>query len=452
MASPATKSQPRPNIGAPRIPSYLLPSLGIALLVTAAYYGVLLLGFGDTYFTVMFVERTAIPYMTTYLMFLGVILLLGSYLHLRLEARNFDRVARLFTDVASVELETAPTLKEGLSTGIKRPDQRGLVFGRVARVLNRVETRGSAGDVAALLSEQAEIDRAVFSQSFATVRFIAWLIPVLGFIGTVGGISFAIARFPDLFAAGADSLKDNIGPVTGNLGVAFETTLLALIQIAVILFVLYAVNKRGNELLNAFDEFCLDQLLGKVRGAGIAEDTGPFSDLTRVLSEHVERMEAKFEKGLERITTQLVENESERWKSFTDSFKAITTEHEASIRKTCELMSSEAEKLAGELKNWEPQFRASMEDMVRSFGDMEKERLDALTSAVGRIEKLIKTSDELRALQQTLQANLEAVATAGDMQKAVKQLNESVGQLHPVLAELQKRRRMQVRIMDEIEE
>jgi hypothetical protein len=163
-------------------------------------------------------------------------------------------------------------------------------------------------------------------------------------------------------------------------------------------------------------------------------------------------MELKFEKGVERITTQLIENENERWQSFTDSFKAIASEHQDAVHKSCEWVTRESEKLAEELKNWEPQFRACMEDMVRSFGAMEKERLDALTNAINRIESLIQTSKELQALEQALAANLEAVATAGDMKKAVAQLNESVAQLHPVLAELQKRRRMQVRIMDELDE
>jgi methyl-accepting chemotaxis protein len=284
------------------------------------------------------------------------------------------------------------------------------------------------------------------------MKFIAWLIPVLGFIGTVGGISFAIAKFPELFQAGAGSLQDNIGPVTGNLGVAFETTLMALVEIAIIIFFLYAVQKRGNELLNAFDEFCLDHLLGKVRGAGIAEDAGPFSDLARVLSDHVEHMEEKFEKAVGRVVEKMVENENERWTSFTESFRAVAKEHQEAVHSSCEWMTRESSRLAEELKAWDNKFRACIEEMVRDIGEIEKQRLDNLNSAVGRIEELLKSARELEALQQTLQANLAAIAETGDVRKAMDRLNESTEQLRPVLADLQKKRRMQVRIVDEVEE
>ena len=303
----------------------------------------------------------------------------------------------------------------------------GLVYSRVHRVLDRVENRGSSADVSALLSEQAEIDGAILSNSYAAVRFVIWLIPVLGFIETVGGISFAIAQFPELFKAGADSLQEHLGSVTGNLGVAFETTFLALIKIAVIMFVLFAVQKRGNELLNTFDEFCLDNLLGKVRGGGVAkEETGPFADLARLLSRHVERMEEKFEKAAKNVVSHLVDSERKRWAAMTESLKTVSAEHveavrssfrsagetlqtvcsqqEESVRGACEAMSAKSTQLAQELQAWEPKF---------SQGIVQNE---AVAQTVDRLGRCI---DE---------------------------------DLVPALREIQKRRHMQVRIVDEVEE
>ncbi len=151
------------------------------------------------------------------------------------------------------------------------------------------------------------------------------------------------------------------------------------------------------------------------------------------------------------MVEHLVASEKERWESFTDTFKNISKDHHAAIQATCELMASEAHKLTHELKSWEPQFRACIDDMVRGIGAVEEERIAALTNAVGRIEELLRGSEELRLLQETLHANLQALAETGEMRKTMDRLNQSNEQLLPALQALQKRRRMQVRIVDEEE-
>ena len=62
-----------------------------------------------------------------------------------------------------------------------------------------------------------------------------WAIPILGFIGTVWGISGAVSNFSSAMtsvesaAAVSEALKDNLPLVTADLATAFDTTLLALL-------------------------------------------------------------------------------------------------------------------------------------------------------------------------------------------------------------------------------
>ena len=78
-----------------------------------------------------------------------------------------------------------------------------------------------------ILGAQAERDEASVQTSFASVTGFVWSIPVLGFIGTVVGLSVAIGGFANVLNAVSDTsqIVEALKGVTGGLGTAFETTL-----------------------------------------------------------------------------------------------------------------------------------------------------------------------------------------------------------------------------------
>jgi len=81
--------------------------------------------------------------------------------------------------------------------------------------------------------EQRDISYDIF---MAPLSFGIWLMPLLGFIGTIIGISGAIAELPKI-----RNQEDDLSSVLGNLYIAFDTTFLGLtcaIFLAVILFII----------------------------------------------------------------------------------------------------------------------------------------------------------------------------------------------------------------------
>ena len=552
----------REPVGQPRIPSFILVSAVVGVVLTALFYMLVVqLVYRGTYVETMFTGRGPIPYMTTYFAFVALTQLCGLFLHLRRESRNLELVSDVLSRRNRVDIESAADIRGEIYSYMKPSAQRGLVISRVRRVLHRVENKGGSSDVAALLSEQAEIDRAILNNSFAAIRFIVWLIPILGFIGTIYGISSAIAEFPALFQQASENVGDQLGPITASLGVAFETTLLALIKVAIVQFVVFAVQKRGSQLLNASDEFCLDSLLGKVPHAGmIDEEDLPQSlrQFARILLHHVETMEETFEQAVQQVVDRLVENEQQRWGSFTDAFRAAAGEHEALVRATCQSITEKAEILSGELRDFEPRLRTSLQEMTNELRDIESQRVqkvvtaltdagdrtcnalaqtgqdsaealqhagdglrqtmegmsgalrefeprlrasleeltrelrdiesqhvqqvaialtdagdrtcnalvqagqdnadalrrasDELQRGMERIEELLKTSEELHTMQQTLHSNLAALTHMDQVRTTLTDMSECTERLIPVLRDLQRRRRMQVRIEDEFEE
>jgi biopolymer transport protein ExbB/TolQ len=85
---------------------------------------------------------------------------------------------------------------------------------------------------------RAESDRSVYDSYW----FLAGILPSLGFIGTVVGMSSALLKADRLFAATDQQLA--IGDMTKELGVAFDTTLVALLMGLIVTIPLATVRAR----------------------------------------------------------------------------------------------------------------------------------------------------------------------------------------------------------------
>ncbi len=125
--------------------------------------------------------------------------------------------------------------------------------------LNQKEDQASSVLTASLDLYMHEIDL-----RYSMLRYIAWLIPSLGFIGTVMGIMFALqyAGVP----ANAES-EDFLYQVTSRLGVAFTTTLLALVMSAVLVLLQSVVQAKEERALNEAGQYCLDHLILQLGGS-----------------------------------------------------------------------------------------------------------------------------------------------------------------------------------------
>ena len=82
-------------------------------------------------------------------------------------------------------------------------------------------------------------------------QYILWLLPTIGFLGTIYGISASLVRAKQLFAgvgSDTDVFETNIKSVVDGLGVAFDTTSLALACAALLYFLLRRVETRIADL------------------------------------------------------------------------------------------------------------------------------------------------------------------------------------------------------------
>ena len=99
----------------------------------------------------------------------------------------------------------------------------------------------SADQTNSLLNSSLELYLHEIDLRYNIIRYITWLIPSLGFIGTVIGIMLALNYAGD--RANVES-ADMLYQVTERLGVAFSTTLLALVMASILVFIQNVVQGR----------------------------------------------------------------------------------------------------------------------------------------------------------------------------------------------------------------
>lgn len=99
---------------------------------------------------------------------------------------------------------------------------------------------------------EGEADR--LDSELAMIRYIAWAIPSIGFIGTVRGIGEALAR-------AYEAVQGNIHGVTESLGVAFNSTFVALVISIVIMFFVHQLQRYQEETVIDTENWCDEKLL-----------------------------------------------------------------------------------------------------------------------------------------------------------------------------------------------
>ena len=90
------------------------------------------------------------------------------------------------------------------------------------------------------------------------IRYVAWAIPSVGFIGTVRGIGSALAQ-------AHRAVEGDITGVTQSLGVAFNSTFIALVLSIILMFFIHQLQLRQERLILDADSYCHQNLINKLR-------------------------------------------------------------------------------------------------------------------------------------------------------------------------------------------
>jgi hypothetical protein len=256
--------------------------------------------------------------------------------------------------------------------------QREYYVGRLRAALERLRSRGSAEELDDYLDYLADLDSARQHASFALFRVIVWSIPILGFLGTVVGITMALnsvdLRAPD----------ESMVEVLSGLGVKFDTTALALSLSIVLMFVQFFVEKAESSLLDRVTRQVSEEILSRFPPTAAATDPA-LASAARL----------------------------------TDNLAALT---ENLLRRQMEL--------------WQAALRSALGNYTQAMESASARLQSALAQQADVLRQVVQASGEVVRLEDALNRNLAALAGSRHFEQTVLNLAAAVQLLNARLSEL----------------
>lgn len=240
---------------------------------------------------------------------------------------------------------------------------------RLQELLTRQSQRGTTKHLADDLRELSGRDADAAHDSLGLVRIIVWAIPMLGFLGTVIGITQTLGGLD--FSNGNAAVQN----LKSGLYVAFDTTALGLVLSVVAIFLQFPI-ERGEQRLLA----TIDARVGHLVSASLPSDEAS-DNQTALIADLCRGVQAAVAESLDnqaKLWRQTIDEAQQHWHTVqTDSANRISesleqtllpalADHAKSVSGASELASKQ---LVSELDHW----RTSMQETQRATEDSNRQ-------------------------------------------------------------------------------
>ncbi|MGZ0171509.1 MAG: MotA/TolQ/ExbB proton channel family protein [Planctomycetales bacterium] len=251
----------------------------------------------------------------------------------------------MLLDVLSTEVAEEITV-DSLNNFVKHirslpvSGSESFLINRVLRGIEHFRVRKSAAETVTMMESQSAIDANNVAGSYTILKVFIWALPILGFIGTVIGVSSAVAGLASSLDSATDmtAMKGSLNSVFAGLGTAFDTTLLALIMSMIVKIPTSALQKSEEDLITAVDEYCNENLLrrlndgregGAERGAAGGANVSIFREAA--MGTHHAELEKWLEK-LDSIGGKLTTQIAEGWDKTNSRMQKQQQQHSATLQ------------------------------------------------------------------------------------------------------------------------
>lgn len=292
---------------------------------------------------------------------------------------------------------------------------------RIAAALAHIRRTDSTATVEEELKYLGDLDIDRQQQRYSLVRILIWATPMLGFLGTVLGISEALGGIN--VGAGND-FQGMMNGLRGSLYVAFDTTALALTLSMVLMFVLFLADRFEVQLLSLVDQ--------RARG-----EVAHNFDLTVSNAEM-----QKLSDGLMDLTEKSVDRQIEIWKK---TIHAAEQAWSSSLTQTNSLVQSnltdaldenvsnlahylgEAISKADDVMTCRlQQWQVTLSQNARSMAEHQQR----LADQAGQIEKLVSSNGGSEVFENVVEQNRSAIDATEQLRHTLSTLSESVLTFH----------------------
>lgn len=302
---------------------------------------------------------------------------------------------------------------------------------RLYDALTLVKRKDTAEGLDEELKYLADQDAIQQQQNHSLVRILIWATPMLGFLGTVIGISEALGG---LKVSDGD-FESMMQGLQSSLYIAFDTTALALTLSIILMFVQFLVDRFESQLLGHVEQLAAKELVGRFEEVGGGNDPV------------VKSME-RLAKAMMSVSGQLVERQAELWRDSMDEAQKGWQQTSSSASKQIRddlggaldsSLSTFAEKLEQAQKSaeqaatrrWE-QLQVVISDNARQLANHQSE----MTRQSEILKQAVDATGEVVRLESALNQNLDALSNAGQFEETVTSLAATIHLLNSRLKEV----------------
>jgi biopolymer transport protein ExbB/TolQ len=302
--------------------------------------------------------------------------------------------------------------------------------------------------------------------SYSVPRIFGWAIPLLGFIGTVVGISGAVSGFTSFMDNSTDveQIKEGVGQVTSNLAVAFDTTLLALFLSVLVMIPLVLVERYETKLLLGIDMFINDKLLPRlkktnneqldsssinqaVEGA-IKEHFPNPQDLVEPAHSYAEQAARSLSTGfiaevskVQDLSSQVIAQVDEvRQQAHRDRQEFL--DFFARQQQTNQELVQQIRLIVDEIRSRNMAAAQDLNAQTQEISEQLEKAARILESRVSSLEMTTQRIPDFQGIQQSLERSFTSLEKTAQLENVLAGVRDNLSQLQPILRQLNKPRRI----------
>jgi len=359
-----------------------------------------------------------VEYVITTMFFVGIAALVIKGIELIVQQLgmrrpNFDATPSLLDDALDAE-----EIYEEFST-LPAWCRNTYLGKRLHEAIDFVRRKKSAAGLDEQLRYLADTDTVRVQESYALARIVIWAIPVLGFLGTVIGITLAIAELSP------DQLENSLPAVTKGLGVAFDTTALALALSIVLMFVKHFLEKQDARLLVAVDERVAHLLAGRFQQPNTTSDANVAA--VRGMAETVVQATESLVQRQSELWRSTVEEAHQHWSQLTNATgRELSTALSAALgdalARHATVLTESEQHMAHE--NWQKwaDVQKHLVECTRAMVEQQSE----LVHQGEVLRQVVEATGQIKRLEMALNDNLQSLAGAHHFEETVMSLAAAI--------------------------
>ncbi|MDR1484928.1 MAG: MotA/TolQ/ExbB proton channel family protein [Planctomycetaceae bacterium] len=389
-------------------------------VVSFCFYTAIHNGFIDNPLIVRYFASHPIEYYTAIMFFTGLSAMIIKFISVQIEK------AKLRQGTLLGKREHHKSRSDEVGNFISQIDSYERIYGRTIRsrrlrlILELINRDGTTSELDNELRYLAEEDAVEADASYGLVRLVLWAMPMVGFLGTVIGITIALGNL-DL-----NAIQESSKILSAGLAIAFDTTALAIALDLMLYFVQFLVYRSESNLLREVDKSVNDEIRGRFELGGEVGGDGQFAAFRKILETLLE--------SIEQLTLRQTKIWEQSMATANQRFNQLTEQNAEILKRSlADALEENIRMHANKLAESGAEVANASKDSAQNITKSIQQNIAALTLVQANISKqtdaiqnVIGTSGQLIKLEERLKENLAAIAQTGNFEETVNSLTAAI--------------------------